>query len=138
MVKVVATGVFELIHPGHLLYLEESRKLGDELVVVVARDKTVLERKKRRCVPENQRLHVVNALKPVDKAVLGDEEKWYKTIKEIEPDILTLGPDQDFDKEQIQERLDREGIDCNVVRIGKHWDGDFNSSKKIRECHESV
>jgi FAD synthetase len=132
MSLVVATGVFEVIHPGHLLYLTESKKLGDELVVIVARDETVRGRKNRECIPENQRLEIVEALKPVDKAVLGDKVDWFATIKDIKPDILTVGPDQDFDLKDLEKRIKEKGVECKIVKITKHWNGPYNSSKKIR------
>ena len=70
MTRVLATGTFDILHPGHLLYLEESRALGDELVVVVARDVNV-KHKPKPIIPEEQRLIMVAALKIVDLAVLG-------------------------------------------------------------------
>lgn len=132
MVLVAATGVFEVVHPGHLTYLRESRRLGDELVVIVARDCTVRERKGRQVIPEAQRLEVVSALKPVDRAVLGDEKDWFKTVKKVSPDILTVGPDQDYDVVELQKKIDEKGFDTKIVKITSHWDGDFNSSRKIR------
>ncbi len=59
MVRVMATGVFDILHLGHLHYLEESKKLGDELVVVVATDKTVRRRKHEPITPEKMRLEMV-------------------------------------------------------------------------------
>ncbi len=73
MTRVLATGTFDLLHPGHLLYLERSKKLGDELVVIVARDVNV-KHKPKPIVPEDQRLKMVQALKVVDLAILGDEK----------------------------------------------------------------
>ncbi len=74
MKKIVATGTFSIIHPGHLLFLEEARKLADELIVIVARDRNIKKRKNDIVIPEKQRLRVVKALKVVDRAILGDEE----------------------------------------------------------------
>ena len=77
MVRVLATGTFELLHPGHLLYLEEAKKLGDELFVIVGRDITVRKRKRTPIIPEEQRLQMVSALRVVDKAMLGSEKDIY-------------------------------------------------------------
>ncbi|WP_342770833.1 MULTISPECIES: adenylyltransferase/cytidyltransferase family protein, partial [unclassified Methanoculleus] len=108
MIRVVATGTFDILHPGHLYYLEESRRLGDELFVIVARDANV-KHKPRPILPEDQRVRMVRALKPVDHALLGDLHDMFRPIAEIRPDIITLGFNQHFDEEDLQKRLrDRE------------------------------
>ncbi len=127
---VVATGVFEILHPGHLKYLEESRKLGDRLVVVVARDETARERKRRPAISEEQRLHMVKSLKPVDDAVLGGEDM-YETVVELKPDVLTLGPDQDFDEREVESGLCSRGLDTKVVRIKDYWESGLHSTTII-------
>jgi FAD synthetase len=68
----VATGTFDILHPGHVLYLQRSKALGDELAVIVARDVNV-KHKPKPMLPEEQRLSMVAALKIVDLAVLGSE-----------------------------------------------------------------
>ena len=73
MVRVMASGVFDLLHTGHLAYLEEAKKMGDELIVVVATDKTVLQRKHNPVTPQNMRRELVASLKPVDSAVIGND-----------------------------------------------------------------
>ena len=73
MKRVVATGTFDLLHPGHIYYLEQSRALGDELHVIVARDVNVVH-KPAPVVPEEQRLCMIKALAVVDDARLGDTE----------------------------------------------------------------
>ena len=132
MTTVVATGVFSIIHPGHILYLKEAKKLGDELVVIVARDSTVKKRK-NRIIPEKQRLEVVKALRMVDRAILGDEFDIFKPIEEIKPDIIALGKDQYFNQTDIERELKGRGLNIRVVRIQKQWASELNSSKKIIE-----
>lgn len=131
MTTVVATGTFTLLHPGHVLYLEEARKLGDRLIVIVARDSMVEKRKNHRFVPEEQRLAVVKALKVVDSAVLGDDEDIFKPIMELKPDIIALGKDQDFDVEELSGELRERGLKTRVVRIQKYWDQGLHSSRHI-------
>ena len=75
MVRVMATGVFDLLHPGHVYFLEEAKQLGDELVVVVARDQTARRLKHEPYVPEHIRRQMVEALKPVDRAILGSLDR---------------------------------------------------------------
>lgn len=133
MTKVVATGVFELLHPGHILFLEEAKKLGDELIVIVARDKNVRKNKRKPVVREKQRLRVIKSLKVVDKAILGDKEDMFKPVLEIKPDIIALGKNQKFDENELRKKLSERGIDVNVVRINKFLDGDLSSTGKIIE-----
>ena len=115
MIRVVATGTFDILHPGHLYYLEESRELGDELYVIVARDANV-RHKPRPILPEEQRLRMVRALKPVDHAILGDLHDMFKPIEEIRPDIITLGFNQHFDEKELRQKLRARGLDADVVR----------------------
>jgi FAD synthetase len=131
MIHVVATGTFDILHPGHLYYLEESRKLGDELSVIVARDANV-KHKPRPILPEDQRLQMVQALKPVDHAFLGDLHDMFRPIAEIGPDIITLGFNQHFDEENLRQRLRSRGLNADVARIAG-YPGPLASSSKIVE-----
>ena len=133
MTTVVATGVFSILHPGHIVFLEEAKKLGDKLVVIVATDSTVKKSKGINLIPEEQRLQVISALKMVDEAVLGDEKDRFKRIIEIKPDIIAIGKDQEHDAEEIEEELKKRGLKTRVVEIDKYWESDLNSSKKIVE-----
>jgi len=130
MKKVIATGVFDLIHPGHIAFLEEAKKLGDRLIVIIARDAT-LEGRKKPCIGEEQRLAVVSALKPVDEAVLGDAGDIYKPIEEINPDIIVLGRNQHFSEKEITAGLAKRGLKAKVVRIDAHLEGELFSSSRI-------
>ena len=130
MVRVMASGVFDLLHPGHLYYLKEAKKLGDELVVVVATDNTVRKRKHEPITPQDMRLEMVEALKPVDMAVLGHEDDMFRTVEELKPDIIALGYDQDFDDDRLREELKKRGMDIEVVRIGP-LSADLNATRKL-------
>ena len=130
MVRVMASGVFDLLHPGHLYYLKEAKKLGDELVVVVATDNTVRKRKHEPITPQDMRLEMVEALKPVDMAVLGHEDDMFRTVEELKPDIIALGYDQDFDEEKLRASLKERGMDIEVVRIGP-LSADLNATRKL-------
>lgn len=131
VIRVVATGTFDILHPGHLYYLEESRRLGDELSVIVARDVNV-KHKPRPILPEGQRLQMVRALKPVDHAFLGDLHDMFRPIEEIRPDIITLGFNQHFDEGYLRQRLRGRGLDVDVIRI-PGYPGPLASSSKIIE-----
>ncbi len=117
MVRVMATGVFDLLHPGHLFFLTEARKLGDELVVVVARDQTARRLKREPYVPEMLRREMVEALKPVDRAVLGSPTDIYATVLEWRPDVVALGYDQHWDAEEVRSECGRRGVPVRVVRL---------------------
>ncbi len=128
--RVVATGTFDILHPGHLYYLEESKKLADELFVIVARDVNV-KHKPHPIVPEDQRLQMVAALKPVDHAMLGDEKDMFLPIGKIRPDIITIGFNQMFNEEKLRVQLAERNLPAKIVRIGKFPDGDLSSSRLI-------
>ncbi|KQC03689.1 MAG: FAD synthase [Methanoculleus sp. SDB] len=130
MVRVVATGTFDILHPGHLYYLEQSRSLGDELHVIVARDQNV-RHKPRPVIPEEQRLAMVAALKPVDAARLGDREDMFRPIADIHPDIITLGYNQHFSEERLETELRQRGISARVVRTEAYPGDGFCSSRRI-------
>jgi FAD synthetase len=131
MVRVMASGVFDIIHPGHLHYLQESKRLGDELVVVVATDNTVRKRKHEPITPESMRLELVSALKPVDEAILGREgEDMFKVVEELRPDIITVGYDQPFEPVEMEKELLRRGLNVRVVRM-PHLDHDLDGTRKI-------
>ncbi len=127
----MATGVFDLLHPGHVYFLTEARKLGDELVVVVARDSTARRFKHEPITSEASRVQLVAALKPVDRAILGHEGgSIYDILEEIAPDIIALGFDQIHDEDKIVEECRRRGLRTKVVRLPK-FEGDLDGTRKI-------
>ena len=128
----MATGTFDIIHPGHIYYLEESRRLGDELHVIVARDANV-RHKPRPVIGEGQRLRVVRALRVVDHARLGDPTDMFRPIEEIEPAVITLGFNQHFSEEELGRALKERGIGARVVRIGEYSGDPCSSTRKIIE-----
>lgn len=130
MVRVMATGVFDILHLGHLHYLQQAKKLGDELVVVVARDSTVRRMKHEPVTPERIRRELVDALKPVDHALLGHEGDIYRTVEEVRPDVIALGWDQSFDAEEVEAECRRRGVPAQVVRL-ERMRGDLDGTTKI-------
>ena len=131
MVRVMASGVFDIIHPGHIFYFEKAKELGDELWVVVANDKTVRRKKREPIMPQEARARVVLSLKPVDKVVIGNADKdFFEIIKEIKPDIITLGFDQKFDEKDLESRAKEIGLNIEVVRLPK-LDHEITGTTKI-------
>ncbi|MDQ2051327.1 adenylyltransferase/cytidyltransferase family protein [Natronolimnohabitans sp. A-GB9] len=116
---VIAQGTFDIVHPGHVHYLEEAASMGDELIVIVARKANVDHKAKPIC-PAAQRRDVVDALAAVDEAILGHEEDIFVPIEAIDPDVIALGHDQHHDDAAIEAELERRGIDCTVERASAH------------------
>ncbi len=116
---VVAQGTFDIVHPGHIHYLQESAALGDRLVVIISRRSNV-DHKEPPILSAEQRCGVIDALEVVDTAMIGHPEDIFAPIEDLEPDIITLGFDQHHDPEAIAAELDRRGIDCSVESIGPY------------------
>jgi len=135
---VLASGTFDLLHLGHVKYLEEAKKAGGKnakLVVIVARDKTVEKRKGRKPVmPEDHRRALVDSLKVVDQAILGYEDfDIGQVIEEIKPDIIAVGHDQDNIESRVHKAVAQRGLKVQVVKIGKFGKPELNSSLKIKK-----
>lgn len=133
MTRVVAQGTFDVLHPGHVHYLREARSMGDQLHVIVARSENVTH-KQGPVIPNEQRVEMVSALKPVDDARLGHPEDIFVPIEDINPDVIVLGHDQHHDEAAIADELDARGIDCQVRRASKYepeYDDELFSSRQI-------
>jgi FAD synthetase len=134
---VLASGNFDLLHLGHVKYLEEAKKAGGEntkLIVIVARDSTIKKMKGRQPVmPEDQRRSLVESLKVVDEAILGYEELDIgKVLEKIKPDIIAVGHDQHNIERIVQKALAEKKFNIKVVKIGKFGKEELNSSSKIK------
>jgi FAD synthetase len=135
---VLASGVFDLLHLGHVKFLEEAKAAGGvsaKLVVIIARDSTVEEAKGRRPImPENQRRALVESLKVVDEAILGVQNfDMGNVIETVKPDVIALGYDQADIEKQVKTYVAEHGLKVKVVRVGKFEAEELNSSSKIRQ-----
>jgi FAD synthetase len=141
---VLASGTFDLLHLGHVRFLEEAKKAGGKnakLVVIVARDSTVEAQKgKTPVMPADQRRALVESLKVVDEAILGQEGiSIEKVIENIKPEIIAVGHDQYGTEKQVMKAIKEEGLKIQVVKIGKFGKQELDSSSKIvRKIIESV
>ena len=143
---VVTAGTFDILHPGHYEILKFAKSLGDELIVIVARDETVKKLKGRKpIIPEEQRREMVEALKPVDKAVLGSLKNKLEPILKLKPDIIVLGPDQTtFDEETLKQELAKYNLYPEIVRFKGYKKCPFHSSFDIvkeiirRFCNKEI
>ncbi|TKX79447.1 adenylyltransferase/cytidyltransferase family protein [Halorubrum sp. SD626R] len=115
MTRVVAQGTFDLLHPGHVHYLEDAAARGDELHAIVARRANVTH-KPEPILCARQRRDMVAALDAVDEAHLGDPEDVFVPIERLDPDVIVLGYDQHHDEAGIAEALAARDIDCRVER----------------------
>ena len=130
MKTVMCSGTFDIVHQGHLYYFSESRKYGDRLVVVVARDSTSEKIKGKKPVNnERKRLDSVRTLSLVDKAVLGREGDIFEILNEIKPDVICLGYDQKILKDEVEEGLKKRNLKSEVVRIDSYLPDVYKSSK---------
>ena len=133
MKKIATFGVFDLIHTGHVKFLEECKKIAKDskLTVVIARDSTVIKEKgKKPVMSEEQRKHIVQSLKLVDLAILGNEgfDK-LKIVEKIKPDIIVLGYDQPWEEKKIKKELEKRGLKIQVLRLKKYDDVSSTSIK---------
>jgi D-beta-D-heptose 7-phosphate kinase/D-beta-D-heptose 1-phosphate adenosyltransferase len=92
---VFTNGVFDLLHPGHVRYLQDARALGDALIVGVNSDRSVRANKgpDRPITPESERAEILLALECVDAVAIFDEETPAEIVKRIHPDVLVKGAD---------------------------------------------
>ena len=92
---VFTNGVFDLLHPGHVRYLQQARALGDALIVGVNSDRSVraIKGPMRPITSEDERAELIAALACVDAAVVFDEDTPWQLIAAVEPDVLVKGAD---------------------------------------------
>lgn len=114
--RVLCTGTFDLLHPGHLNYFEQAKKYGDYLIVVVARDSSAQAEGKTLKFSEQERLAHVASQKIVDKALLGNEGDKLKIVEQEKPDVICLGYDQKISEEKLKELLAKRGLQPKIVR----------------------
>lgn len=135
---VLASGVFDLLHLGHVRFLEEAKSAGGEnakLIVIIARDSTVEKTKSRKPImSEDQRRALVESLKVVDEAVLGYEDLDIgEVIGKIKPDVIALGFDQADMEREVKTYVAKHKLPVEVVRIGRFGENALDSSSKIKQ-----
>ncbi len=120
MREVMAFGAFDGIHTGHLHYMRESRKLGDRLVVVIARDESEWKFPRRFDIPELERKRLVESLGIADTVVLGSRTDALERIRERRPAVVAITDYSPIDKEVLQRELRHGGLEAKVVRIKRY------------------
>ena len=115
---VLAGGVFDIIHPGHIHTLNAAKALGDVLVVAIATDKTAKKMKKRQPLHSQELRHeLVSSLSMVDVAVIGNEDDIFETVKLVKPDVIALGYDQVHQEKFISDGCKQINIHTKIVRL---------------------
>ncbi|MFX0038697.1 MAG: adenylyltransferase/cytidyltransferase family protein [Promethearchaeota archaeon] len=134
--KVLVAGTFDLIHTGHIFLINEASKLGDVYVVVATDKNRELFSGEKPIVPQEQRLEIIKNLKNVKEARLGrNDNDTLKTVEEINPDIILLGPDQKYSIEILKKGLNEKGLNhIEVKRLEKYYDKyELHSSSLIKQ-----
>jgi len=135
---VLAGGVFDIIHPGHLHTLNSAKSLGDVLVVVVATDSTAETMKKRTPLHnQEQRRNLVNSLSMVDIGIIGHEGDIFKTVEKIRPEIIALGYDQVHQEKYITDGCRKLNLDVKVARL-QSPNPEISSSKIEEKYGENI
>ncbi|MEC4848818.1 MAG: adenylyltransferase/cytidyltransferase family protein [Nitrosarchaeum sp.] len=135
---VLAGGVFDIIHPGHIHTLNAAKVLGDVLIVVVATDNTAIKMKKRQPLhSKEQRQELVNSLSMVDLCLIGQEDDIFKTVNLVKPQIIALGYDQVHQEKFIIEGCKKINLDAKVARLQSPIP-ESSSSKIQKEYGESI
>ena len=122
--KVIVFGVFDLLHPGHLYFLQHAKSYGTYLCAIVTRDNIVRQLKHQFPFQlQLQRLAQVNNICEVNDAILGDEHLGdYAVLKQYQPDIIVVGYDQHFLKMDLEERMQRQELPlCPIVQVGSYY-----------------
>ena len=133
MKRIMAVGVFDLLHAGHLHYLEQAKSLGTHLTVVIAHDDTVRVRKHEPVTNHDLRRRMVEGLKPVNDAIIGNppEVPIFDILPIVKPHIIALGYDQAHAEESINRKLKQLGHDdIEVVRV-EGLSEDLDGTRKI-------
>ncbi len=112
--KTICFGTFDILHPGHIDFLNQASKLGNHLTVVIARDCNVEKFKNKTSKdPESIRLLKIRKINVVNQAILGDKHNIYKVIEQNQPDIIALGYDQKADITKLQQKFP----DTQIIRL---------------------
>src|SRR3989338_1200158 len=130
MTRVMVFGTFDILHPGHIHFLERAKKYGDFLIVSLAREANVKKIKGR--APrhtELERKKMLGSLRFVDRVVLGAAKDYVKHILQLRPDVIALGYDQKAYTAGLKQKLQRAGLKTKIVRVRSHKPHVYKTSK---------
>ena len=137
MIKVMAFGTFDIFHNGHENFLKQAKKHGDYLIIIIARDKTVLKIKNK--LPRNnekKRLKRIGESKLADKIILGNLNDKYKIIEKYKPNIICLGYDQQAFTESLEKKLKEYNLlKTKIIRLKSYCPEKYKSSKFFKQVY---
>jgi FAD synthetase len=137
MKRVMASGVFDLVHPGHLFYLRKAKRLGDHLIVVITSDGHAAASKRQPHHSQYERAELVASLEPVDEVLIGaDPYDLLATVGQANPQVIALGHDQSFDPEELRQTLARAGLAVDVVRLPEQAGGKRTTALLAERSHK--
>ncbi len=140
MIKIMVFGTFDLIHPGHVFFLNTAKKLGDKLTVLVSNDNNVKKIKGKKPVNNQKtRAFMISSLKPVDEVILGkNTTDFFKIIKTTKPNIIALGYDQKINEKELKEKIKKFNLKTKILRLKPFNEKKFKSSllkEKIKKIN---
>ena len=118
-IKVVLTGgVYDIIHPGHIHTLKNSKQEGDLLIVSIARDNRVIKIKGRKPINnEKRRTILVSSIRYVDFTLLGSKGDIFGVVKKIKPNIITIGYDQTHQISELRRRVKINNLNIKIKKL---------------------
>ncbi len=127
---VMVFGCFDILHKGHLNFLEQAKHRGDYLMVVVGRDKTIkLVKGRKPFFSESQRKRQLKKIPVVDRVLLGSKHDKYAVIEKHKPHIICLGYDQKFFTENLEKKLRKRNVQARIFRMKPYRKNIYKSSK---------
>ena len=128
-ITVMTFGTFDFFHAGHESYLKQAKQLGTNLIVIIARDKTVKQIKGNYpSQKEKERLKEIKKRNIADKIILGDHKDKYKVIKKYKPEIIALGYDQFAFTQQLKKIIINNNLNTKIIRLNPHKPEIYKSS----------
>jgi FAD synthetase len=128
-IKILTFGTFDVLHPGHVSYLTQAQNLGDELHVLVARDTTVENIKKRTPrEPQSIRIKVIQEYFPDAIMHTGDPIHHMKILDIVQPDIIALGYDQNSFVEKLEEAITQKSLPTKIIRLKSFYPHMYKST----------
>ena len=129
MKKVLVTGTFDILHPGHLSLFKQAKRLGDFLIVVVARNSTVFNVKgKKPRHNQKQRVRQLGKIRIINRIVLGQPGDKLKVVERQKPDVIGLGYDQRIFTKNLRAELKKRGLRVRIVRLKPYQPDRYKSS----------
>jgi FAD synthetase len=128
---IMCFGTFDLLHLGHLSYLQQAKEKAEHLTVVIALDKTKSNQKKNPIFNQHERLKLISSLEIVDKAILGNPKDHLKVIYENKPDLILLGYDHEVEIEKLKQFFSKQNYYPIILRA-KPYKKESNKSTIIK------